>query len=198
MTIRIAASFTRFPYGIGRRIRREIRLPVKFRFGQRLDTGCVRRRVTRRRAHRHRFRRAQCEPHGFQPHAYFGSGHRARIHIPLRVMCADIVEQCGLLGRVDAVEHQMDAIILGDVLYADFLSANWGNAFFAGFNAVVTTWAIVSYIGVWHSVQDMVVGLVRWFFVPVKQPKAVRADMPTWEDALYFGDRTMIYESRPV
>lgn len=113
-------------------------------------------------------------------------------------MCADIVEQCGLLGRVDAVEHQMDAIILGDVLYADFLSANWGNAFFAGFNAVVTTWAIVSYIGVWHSVQDMVVGLVRWFFVPVKQPKAVRADMPTWEDALYFGDRTMIYESRPV
>ncbi len=84
------------------------------------------------------------------------------------------------------------------VLYADFLSANWGNAIFAGFNAVVTTWAIVSYIGVWHSVQDMVVGLVRWFFVPVKQPKAVRADMPTWEDALYFGDRTMIYESRPV
>ena len=72
MTIRIAASFTRFPYGIRRRIRREIRLPVKFRFGQRFDTGCVRRRVTRRRARRHRFRRAQCEPHGFQPHAHFG------------------------------------------------------------------------------------------------------------------------------
>ena len=85
------------------------------------------------------------------------------------------------------------------VLYADFLSANWGNEIFAGFNAVVTTWAIVSYIGVWHSVQDMVVGLVRWFFVPVKQPvKARKTDNPSWKDVLYFGDRKMIYESRPV
>ncbi|NME62682.1 glycosyltransferase family 2 protein [Bifidobacterium thermophilum] len=85
------------------------------------------------------------------------------------------------------------------VLYADYLSANWGNAIFAGFNAVVTLWALVSYIGIWHSIQDMVVGLVRWFFVPVKQPvKARKTDNPSWKDVLYFGDRKMIYESRPV
>ena len=50
------------------------------------------------------------------------------------------------------------------VFYADTLSHNWGNAVFAGFNAIVTFWALTAYIGIWHSVQDMVVGLVRWFF----------------------------------
>lgn len=84
------------------------------------------------------------------------------------------------------------------VLYADYLSANWGNAIFAGFNAVVTLWALVSYIGIWHSIQDMVVGLIRWFFVPIKQPKTGKPEDSSWKDALYFGDRKMIYESRPV
>ena len=46
--------------------------------------------------------------------------------------------------------------------------AQLGNAVFAGFNAIVTFWALTAYIGIWHSVQDMVVGLVRWFFVPIK------------------------------
>ena len=55
------------------------------------------------------------------------------------------------------------------VFYADTLSHNWGNAVFAGFNAIVTFWALTAYIGIWHSVQDMVVGLVRWFFVPIKE-----------------------------
>ncbi|MDD6462237.1 MAG: glycosyltransferase family 2 protein [Bifidobacteriaceae bacterium] len=94
------------------------------------------------------------------------------------------------------------------VFYSDYLTQNWGNAIFAGFNAIVTTWAIVSYIGVWHSIQDMVVGLVRWFFVPVKPKVApaqrVRNDAmrealggnPSWKDALYFGDRQMVYETR--
>ena len=57
------------------------------------------------------------------------------------------------------------------VFYADTLSHNWGNAVFAGFNAIVTFWALTAYIGIWHSVQDMVVGLVRWFFVPIKEPQ---------------------------
>ncbi len=94
------------------------------------------------------------------------------------------------------------------VFYSDYLSHNWGNAIFAGFNAIVTAWAIVSYIGVWHSIQDMVVGLVRWFFVPVEpkvskeervaQDAAVEAlgGNDSWRDALYFGDREMVYESR--
>ena len=85
------------------------------------------------------------------------------------------------------------------VFYADTLSHNWGNAVFAGFNAIVTFWALTAYIGIWHSVQDMVVGLVRWFFVPIKEPQQEAArKKASWRDALYFGDRQMIYESRPL
>lgn len=85
------------------------------------------------------------------------------------------------------------------VFYADTFSHNWGNAVFAGFNAVVTFWALTAYIGIWHSVQDMVVGLIRWFFVPIKEPQQeVVRKKSSWRDALYFGDRQMIYESRPL
>ena len=45
----------------------------------------------------------------------------------------------------------------------------------------------------------MVLGLIRWFFVPIKEPQqeAVRKKS-SWRDTLYFGDRQMIYESRPL
>ena len=85
------------------------------------------------------------------------------------------------------------------VFYADTFSHNWGNAVFAGFNAIVTFWALTAYIGIWHSVQDMVVGLIRWFFVPIKEPQQEAVHKKaSWRDALYFGDRQMIYESRPL
>ena len=85
------------------------------------------------------------------------------------------------------------------VFYADTFSHNWGNAVFAGFNAIVTFWALTAYIGIWHSVQDMVLGLIRWFFVPIKEPQQEAAHKrASWRDALYFGDRQMIYESRPL
>lgn len=85
------------------------------------------------------------------------------------------------------------------VFYADTLSHNWGNAVFAGFNAIVTFWALIAYIGIWHSLQDMVVGLIRWLFVPIKEPQQQDGRKKTsWRDALYFGDRQMIYESRPL
>ena len=58
------------------------------------------------------------------------------------------------------------------VLYADTLSHNWGNAIFAGFNAVVTLWALIAYIGIWHSIEDMVLGLIGWFFVPIEPERA--------------------------
>lgn len=83
------------------------------------------------------------------------------------------------------------------VLYADTLSHNWGNALFAGFNAIVTLWALVSYIGIGHSLEDMFMGLLRWFFVPVKTPARVREEsVKKWEDTLYYGDQQSIYESR--
>lgn len=45
----------------------------------------------------------------------------------------------------------------------------------------------------------MVVGLIRWFFVPIKEPQQeVARKKYSWRDALYFGDCQMIYESRPL
>ena len=109
------------------------------------------------------------------------------------------------------------------VFYADTLSGNWGNAIFAGFNAIVTTWALLAYIGFWHSLEDMFVGWLRWFFVPADTPhlweritawwanrraahdraNGVRAGtLPdrheSWRDTLYYGDRHMVHESRPI
>ena len=55
------------------------------------------------------------------------------------------------------------------IVFLDWRSRNWGNAVFAGFNALMCLWALVSCIGIWHSIQDTVLGLVGWFFVPVKK-----------------------------
>jgi len=45
----------------------------------------------------------------------------------------------------------------------------------------------------------MVVGLIRWFFVPIKEPQQEAARKKySWRDALYFGDCQIIYESRPL
>lgn len=74
------------------------------------------------------------------------------------------------------------------VFYADTFSHNWGNAVFAGFNAVVTFWALTAYIGIWHSVQDMVVGL-NSLVLRTDQGAAAEAarKKSSWRDALYFG-----------
>ena len=45
----------------------------------------------------------------------------------------------------------------------------------------------------------MVVGLIHWFFVPIKEPQQeVARKKSSWRDVLYFGDCQMIYESRPL
>ena len=80
------------------------------------------------------------------------------------------------------------------VFYADTLSHNWGNAVFAGFNAIVTFWALTAYIGIWHSVQDMVLGLIRWFFVPIKEPQQEAAHIV---DAQGFCSRILLSHHPP-
>ena len=101
------------------------------------------------------------------------------------------------------------------VLYADILSHNWWNAAFAGFNAVVTTWAIVSLVGVRNSFHDAFWGVIGWFYVPDRPDSRVRnrslrgergIGSPVsgprhlgyngWRDRLYYGDRDLIHRSR--
>lgn len=76
-------------------------------------------------------------------------------------------------------------------LWRDVEAQNWGNAAFAGFNAFVAAWAIVSYIGIRNSLVDIWLGLTNWLYVDV-YPKAVvtaEASEPVldWRAILYHG-----------
>jgi hypothetical protein len=76
-------------------------------------------------------------------------------------------------------------------LWRDELAGNWGNAAFAGFNAVVAAWAIGAYIGVRNSLVDIWLGLTNWMYVEVK-PAAPgghqQAETIDWRAVLYHGE----------
>lgn len=90
------------------------------------------------------------------------------------------------------------------IAWLDWRAQNWGNFAFATFNAILTAWAILAYIGIRNSIADMALGLVGWFFVPVKQhpTKPAVARRPTtqarvdWQSILYFGDRRLGRDQR--
>jgi cellulose synthase (UDP-forming) len=77
-------------------------------------------------------------------------------------------------------------------LYRDYVAQNWGNAAFAAFNAVLATWAILSYIGILNSVVDVWLGATSWLFVE-KAPKGARrkpmkvTPVLDWRSVLYYG-----------
>jgi cellulose synthase/poly-beta-1,6-N-acetylglucosamine synthase-like glycosyltransferase len=75
--------------------------------------------------------------------------------------------------------------------YRSLLVGNWGNALFAGFNAITATWAFVSYIGIWNMCVDIFHNFIDWFFVEVK-PKHTTLQNPVndlnWQAVLYYGD----------
>lgn len=77
-------------------------------------------------------------------------------------------------------------------LWRDTIAHNWGNAAFAGFNAVVATWAIVAYIGIGNSLVDIWLGLTDWLYV---QPRTKETNVPLastatldWKAVLYHGN----------
>lgn len=77
-------------------------------------------------------------------------------------------------------------------LTRDFQAHNWGNAAFAAFNAFVSTWAIVAYIGIRYALVDTWIGLTDWMYVDSKPKATTRADSGApaldWEAVLYHGD----------
>lgn len=86
-------------------------------------------------------------------------------------------------------------LIVGFSLFTfvrDTAAQNWGNATFAAFNAVVAFWAILAYIGIWHTVTDTWRGLTNWLYIETKLDAAASPDMtkPTldWQAVLYHGD----------
>jgi cellulose synthase/poly-beta-1,6-N-acetylglucosamine synthase-like glycosyltransferase len=70
---------------------------------------------------------------------------------------------------------------------------NWGNAAFAAFNALLATWAIVSYIGIGNTIVDIWLGMIKPLYVdaskrrPAPSARPV-ADVIDWRSVLYTGD----------
>ena len=63
---------------------------------------------------------------------------------------------------------------------------------FAAANGVLTTYAIVAYIGVRNSIVDIALGAWEWIHVPRRRPAQVVADAgghvdDDWEAVLFFG-----------
>ncbi|KQV04940.1 glycosyltransferase family 2 protein [Leifsonia sp. Root112D2] len=78
-------------------------------------------------------------------------------------------------------------------LWRDILAANWGNAAFAGLNAVLATWAFFAYIGVGAFFVDIWVGMTGWLFVENTKAKTAEAGDPQtasldWRAVLYHGN----------
>ncbi|MGR0159178.1 glycosyltransferase family 2 protein [Paenarthrobacter nitroguajacolicus] len=92
------------------------------------------------------------------------------------------------------------AIVAFSVLtvWRDAQQGNWGNVAFASLNAVLAMMCIQSYIGLWNSVVDVVLGAVNWLYVTPKPkvkpgslvvPKS--AEEVDWASILYHGDRRL-------
>jgi len=74
----------------------------------------------------------------------------------------------------------------------DITSRNWGNGAFAAFNGVLTSYAIIAFMGVRNSIVDVALGIAHWVRVPVPdagpgEPAKTSAVDPDWESVLYFG-----------
>lgn len=77
-------------------------------------------------------------------------------------------------------------------IWRNVQGGNWANASFAGFNAFVSLWAIVAYIGVGGLFMDIWLGLTSWLYVPYK-PKTTKETTTStseldWKSVLYHGE----------
>lgn len=66
---------------------------------------------------------------------------------------------------------------------------NWGNAAFAGFNALTATWAVIAYIGIGNFFIDLGYGLINMLYVEVeveeKKLKKKKAHRLNWKTNLF-------------
>jgi len=73
-------------------------------------------------------------------------------------------------------------------LINDIFTRNWSNGAFALFNGVLTTYAIIAFMGFRNSIVDLFVGFAHWVRVPAKaRPDVGATGDPDWESVLYFG-----------
>lgn len=86
------------------------------------------------------------------------------------------------------------------ILRLNISEQNWGNALFAGFNALAATWAIIAYIGIGNLLSDVWLGLTSWLFVESKSNNSKNTEVNPnidWKAVLYHGEKngTVPYSS---
>lgn len=68
----------------------------------------------------------------------------------------------------------------------------WGNAIFAGFNALTATWATLAYIGIGNIISDLWHSYINWLYIDVtprkKASKSKENQKLDWKAVLYHGD----------
>lgn len=81
-------------------------------------------------------------------------------------------------------------------LWRDWHHGNWGNAAFAGLNAVAATYAVIAFMGVRNTIVDAWLGFVELLYVTENSEPAPRVPRrrhshspatPDWQDVLYRG-----------
>lgn len=85
------------------------------------------------------------------------------------------------------------------ILVHDVIGRNWVHGAFAALNGTLSMYAIVAFIGLRHSVVDVVLGTLQWVRVPARpRRRAARTTHGVdWESVLYFGpDQVLVPETR--
>ncbi|WAB80507.1 glycosyltransferase family 2 protein [Microcella daejeonensis] len=77
-------------------------------------------------------------------------------------------------------------------LWRDVQAENWGNAAFAGFNAILALAAVIAYIGIGSSLVDIFYGLTNWLYAKPKNRTGASAAPAAeaaadWRTVLYHG-----------
>ncbi|HLE49438.1 MAG TPA: glycosyltransferase family 2 protein [Patescibacteria group bacterium] len=78
-------------------------------------------------------------------------------------------------------------------VWRNIIIQNWGNAFFAGFNAFAASWAIVAYIGIGNMFKDIWLNLTDWLYIEDKPVKVTQNKVESkvdvdWKAVLYHGE----------
>lgn len=90
-------------------------------------------------------------------------------------------------------------------LWRNIHGENWGNAAFAGFNALASTWAIVSYIGIKNLFVDIWLGLTDMLYVETPAPESFKKPVEVtsepelnWKSVLYHGETKTTVPHKPI
>lgn len=75
------------------------------------------------------------------------------------------------------------------VAWRSWENESWWTLGFSVFNALCAAWAFVAYIGIFHALADLWVGLTDWMWVDIAapEPEAREVTAPDWREALHTG-----------